>query len=581
MKKTVPLTIGILLACASLFGQGLRLSNWCANGSYGSTIHAGDTILLGFSVDNLSAFAHQNCTISISTLNPNIEFLDSIETFDYISPGNQYQLNNSFRIIVSPSTPNQQVICFTIQVHSDQESYSEVISYAVSACNLTVISYDLLDDSQDYLISSSENASIHFNIKNQEFRLVNNVDLSLRINTPGISIANGNLHRDTIYSQELFVFPVEIQTSSSFADGATFDAFIDIFINGQLQNTLIASILGTSNDITFADGTIPSTLTNPLSSPGWQIDNSTAYSGMYSLRSGSISHNDTSSVQLEFNNDIDGKISFAVKTSTENNYDWLYFYLDGVIIAQWSGLYGWDIYEHTLTAGRHTAKWSYVKDYSVSNNSDCVWIDDIRIPDGTLSEATFSITTAPIERTLDRRDNVSEDVTLSFSNTSSKYILFANSIVSEEGNLIGWAKITPTNGSVNGLQQKEFTLHLTAEDQLSGDYHAAIEIRIPQLDTTVRIPLTLHILSLDNIEEYAAPVPMSIFPNPTNGCFTISCETEAIQNVSIYDICGRLISHERVNGFLAYVNLSGRPSGTYILKIETVQGISTQKIILQ
>lgn len=582
MKKTISLTIGILLACVSLLGQGLHLSSYYVNGNNDLRLFAGDTVLFSFDIENQDAFAHQNCEVSISTLNPNIEFLDNVESFDYIGAGNLYHFNNSFQFVVNPASHNQQVIYFTIVMKSDQGQHSELITCSVISFNLKAVGYTIADQNSSHaLINASENDSIIFSLKNMDYFQIRNVDLVLRTNSPDINVIHGSLHKDSIISQEEFVFPTLIQSGSNFEDGTTFDAFIDIFINNQLQNTLIVSILGTDSTITFEAGGDYGFLTNPLNFPSWQIDNSTAFSGSYSLRSGTISHYDSTAVQFEFTTFKEDKISFAYKTSTETNYDWLYFYLDGQQISRWSGLHDWDIYQHTIPAGHHTALWMYIKDKSVNSNSDCVWIDDIKIPDYRLEQASFTLPTSTIERTLDCSDQNTEDVTITLSNTSDSYILFTNTIASADDNLVGWVNVTPSNGSVNGHQQRDISLHFTAEEILPGDYNARLEVRIEQLDTTISIPLVLHVLSADGIDGYGSTIPMNIYPNPTNGCLTIDSKTEEIQNVSIYDLSGKMVLQKQPYNKQSHIDLSNKASGTYILRIETEKGISTQKIILQ
>lgn len=582
MKKSILFLIVIQLAITALFGQGLHISNWSNTGNNGNTLFAGDTVIFSYSVDNQDIFAHQNCEVSISSLNHNIEFLDSIETFDYIGAGNQYQFNNSFRIVVSTATPNGQIINFTILLKSDQGQYSEMKSFYISSCNLDFTNYTIVDNNNhNSLINASETDSILFHITNQELRHVTNVDLVLRTNEPNINIVSGNMHKDSILGQELFVFPTLVQANSNFVDGTTFDVFIDVLIDNQLQSTLIVSIIGTDNSITFEDDSYLDLLTNPINHPSWEIDNSTAFNGNQSLKSGQISHSDSTAVQYEFTTSIDGYISFAHKISTENNYDWLQFFIDGQLINRWSGLHDWEFYQHSIIAGHHVVKWIYTKDGSVSSNSDCVWIDDIRIPDGNLLNATFTVPTGAIERTLDRVNHNNEDVSLTLSNTSNTYILYANSIVGEDNNLFGWASVSPSNGSINAYQQKNITLHFTAEDQLPGDYHAFLEIRIDQIDSTVRIPLILHIQSLDGIDDHTTSIATNVYPNPTNGRFTIHCETADIQSVSIYDVSGKMILRERINDAQGEIDLSGKSKGIYFLKIETNQGTSNQKIIIQ
>ena len=109
--------------------------------------------------------------------------------------------------------------------------------------------------------------------------------------------------------------------------------------------------------------------TNPSSTP---------ISGTYSARSGDIS--DGESTSLEFTGVMsNGTLSFAYNVSSEANFDFLTFSIDGVQLAQWSGTQSGN-FSTPVSLGQHTLKWTYVKDGSVSSGSDSAWIDDVSIP---------------------------------------------------------------------------------------------------------------------------------------------------------------------------------------------------------
>ncbi|MEZ5196598.1 MAG: PKD domain-containing protein [Bacteroidales bacterium] len=49
---------------------------------------------------------------------------------------------------------------------------------------------------------------------------------------------------------------------------------------------------------------------------------------------------------------------------------------------------GWQKVSYPVTAGNHTFKWEYEKDFSISTGSDCAWIDYIELPN-TVMQAHF------------------------------------------------------------------------------------------------------------------------------------------------------------------------------------------------
>ncbi|MCB1921618.1 MAG: S8 family serine peptidase [Candidatus Competibacteraceae bacterium] len=116
------------------------------------------------------------------------------------------------------------------------------------------------------------------------------------------------------------------------------------------------------------------------SSAYWLVDDTNpAYEGFSSLRSGAISDGQISQVQFT-GSFTGGTVSFALKVSSETYYDYLRFYIDGVLQDQWSGDIPWAVVDYPLTAGTHTLLWSYEKDYSISRGADAAWIDQVALP---------------------------------------------------------------------------------------------------------------------------------------------------------------------------------------------------------
>ncbi len=99
----------------------------------------------------------------------------------------------------------------------------------------------------------------------------------------------------------------------------------------------------------------------------------------WAIRSGYIL--DNQDAQIGFAGTFDaGTVRFAVKASSEANFDYLRFYIDGVEQAEWSGEVDWTSVEFPIPAGTHTLVWSYEKDESWQAGADAAWIRDIDLP---------------------------------------------------------------------------------------------------------------------------------------------------------------------------------------------------------
>ena len=112
----------------------------------------------------------------------------------------------------------------------------------------------------------------------------------------------------------------------------------------------------------------------------WAAKTTTKHGGSYSAEA-PVSIIDSQSAGMEVSIPCtSGNISFWYSVSSEANYDYLTFYVDGVQKGRWSGTVSWTQATFPVTAGTHVFKWVYSKDSSVSTGSDTAWVDDIVFP---------------------------------------------------------------------------------------------------------------------------------------------------------------------------------------------------------
>ena len=112
-------------------------------------------------------------------------------------------------------------------------------------------------------------------------------------------------------------------------------------------------------------------------------------------QSGNVGDNQESFIQMTV--DGAGTISFYWKVCSEIDFDFLEFYIDGVLQDQISGLVDWHQMTYAITGpGSHTLEWRYVKDYSIDRNDDCGWLDLME-----WSVKTQSPIATPLSRAMD------------------------------------------------------------------------------------------------------------------------------------------------------------------------------------
>lgn len=114
----------------------------------------------------------------------------------------------------------------------------------------------------------------------------------------------------------------------------------------------------------------------------WIVDNTNPIAGTWSAASGVITHSQTSNFTLAVNFAIMGTVEFTHEESTEGSFDYLEFWIDGVMQQEWSGINAAAMVSYPVAAGAHTLEWRYTKDGSVNSGSDRVWVDDIMLTGG-------------------------------------------------------------------------------------------------------------------------------------------------------------------------------------------------------
>jgi len=287
-------------------------------------------------------------------------------------------------------------------------------------------------------------------------------------------------------------------------------------------------------------------LGNLINDVEWSIDTTEFYSGEASAKSYPITDNQASFMSLELNVTQDGMLSFWYKVASEYSpsqtyfYDGLFFIIDGETADRFQpepdGSSPWTYASYEIDAGVHTFDWVYVKDSSMSNSSDCAWLDYITFPD--VEELLPILEINPDEFSFD---------------------LIVNEIVTDEftianvGDGVGeytieliytgdWLELDSYNGEVQPGDTDTIILTVDPEGLENGEYTAEISI-IDNRNVTV-IPVTLTI-EFVNADDDLIPVTALIgnHPNPFNPSTTISFSVAEQSNVevSIYSIRGQKI----------------------------------------
>ena len=128
-------------------------------------------------------------------------------------------------------------------------------------------------------------------------------------------------------------------------------------------------------DPLFSDAIEQYSPVNMTGDADWIAQIKNTYDGEDAAESGSISGDQSSNFSISKRTT---SVSFWYKVSSENNYDFFEFYIDGSEIIKESGEIGWTQFtDGSLSNTNHTFEWRYAKDAYVIEGADRAWVDQI------------------------------------------------------------------------------------------------------------------------------------------------------------------------------------------------------------
>lgn len=284
------------------------------------------------------------------------------------------------------------------------------------------------------------------------------------------------------------------------------------------------------------------------------IDNTNSYDGDFSLASGTISHNQHSSVQIE-KSVYTGSLSFYMKVSSESGYDFVYFYIDGEEIGKWSGEINWKEYVFNVEEGDHVFEWKYVKDGYESQGADRIWIDNVHLPlkpeIETLNATEITVNSGVLTANFTPNSNLVTSFVFEFGTTES----FGSEIHADISDIAFYNK-NLIQASVADLEEGK-TYYFRARAQLG----EAIVYGETQSFKTL----------LTGIEPEFQSV-FTVYPNPVKDYLNIELLDPEYENavIQIINVEGKVVRSDSFNGdTFKTIYLGGLAKGIYFIEVKT------------
>jgi len=351
-----------------------------------------EALYLDLEIKNIGQQNATNVNATVTCSDSNITILNgtynigSITALDSVSIENELQFKTG-------KVPDQYSTTMTLTVTSDQYNFTRTIPVIINAPKIEISDISLVEatGNGDGYIQAGETANLSITYINNGHCTSQGGNMTIFSETSNVSFSLENENVNPLATSQTYTFESSVTIASELPDNSQVSINCNLNIPDYGLTNIIQFVTGKPTE-DFETGDLLKYDWETTGDAPWNVESTVVYDGTYSAVCGDIDDNQISTLQLNIDVLDNGTISFYKKVSTEENYDYLRFYIDGVEKGNWSGDIDWSYEEYAISAGTHTVKWEYAKDYSVSEGSDLAYIDNITFPMlGKIVEGATSI----------------------------------------------------------------------------------------------------------------------------------------------------------------------------------------------
>jgi hypothetical protein len=355
----------------------------------------GEIFGLDLILTNLGLQASGNLTLQLSTSDAYIQSILSPSYVSFpISAGSFSNYTGILQVLVKDSVPHQHQAMFNLSV-SDSSGYSWNVPLVVTLHspvlgNGSIVINDSNGNNNGRL-DQGELVTMQIPATNNG-AVAGNTLVSLSSASPYITINNPSVSLSSLGAQSPVGFA--IQVANNVPDNTMVNFSYQISTGPyQYQFSFSRRINAIMEDFE----------TNDFSSFNWQSSGALPWfttnfeplDGDFCSQSGAIGDNQQTSLMISINVQQFDSVSFYRKVSSEQDWDFLQFYIGSVKFADWSGIKDWERFSFPVSAGLKSFRWTYIKDAIISENMDCAWVDDIILPKAVSNDSVSSIIVRP------------------------------------------------------------------------------------------------------------------------------------------------------------------------------------------
>ncbi len=345
-------------------------------GNNDSRADYGETFYLAFTLSNLGLSDANEVSAKLSTTSQWVTMNNDSVNIGTLTAGSDIIVSDGFNLTLSELVPDEKIISFDLLVKDQLSEIKYSFDISAHAPNLEIISMKIDDSSgnHNFIADPGEAPYLIFTVRNFGSSNTSGDFTVLTSDGDKLDITSENIKSGILKFNEIseIVVPSKLSEDTEIGSIITLSASLSCFpyaVNkdfsfrvGKLRENFESSSFKIYPWINF-------------SSAPWTITSTNAYEGAVSARSGVIPNNGTSSLKMRTIYSSPDSVRFYYKVSSEKDYDFFSFRLNGSEIFKESGETGWKKKAIAVPAGPNDLEWLYRKDSNTDGGADAAWID--------------------------------------------------------------------------------------------------------------------------------------------------------------------------------------------------------------
>ena len=362
-------------------------------GNNNSLVDYNELIDMSVDLHNVGSVNASNIDVTISTADPYVTLINTSVNMPLINASQIVSVPIPFSFQVASFVPDQHTVTFTLNISDNiGNNWTSNVYVVLNSPVLEHASFiidDAITGNGNGVLDAGETLDLIVNVTNIGHADIGSLTATLGSLSSYVTVNStaSNISSLVVNGQQTTNFNITIDANTPVGTFAEFP--FDVTDGFYSYNNIFGQVIGIiDEDYETGDFTQYAWVNDPIYP--WVIDDVNFHEGAHSSKSalglpdGEVSH-------LNINVDVTapGDISFYKYVSSEEDYDFLQFYIDGDKKGEWSGIdNSWSFVSFPVAPGNHDFEWEYDKDGAVSDGQDCAWLDYIVFPPIDLGQNT-------------------------------------------------------------------------------------------------------------------------------------------------------------------------------------------------